>query len=135
MSERFADCELNLFEAGSPACLGLEVGDKRFDDVVFFAVAGGQFWLIVSPTTDVYNRRVVTPAAEKIAERVRETRYVLIGKENVIGRGLGKCLLIFVNDIRFAEYCRKRFASCPLLSSCLCVVFFSPHSSLTDFLL
>jgi len=101
----------------------LEVGNKRFDDVVFFAVVGGQFWLIVSPTTDVYDRLVVTPAAEKIAERVRETRYVLelIGKENVTGRGLGKYLSIFVIDVRFAG--RKRFASCPLLSSCLCVVF------------
>jgi len=99
----------------------LEVGDKRFDDV-----AGGQFWLIVSPTTDVYDRLVVTSAAEKIAERVRDTRYVLelIGKENVTGRGLGKYLLVFVDTVRFAEYCRK-LVSCPLPSPCLCVVFFS----------
>ena len=102
--------------------------------MVFFAVVDGQFWLIVSPTTDVYNRLVVMPAAERIAGRVRETRYVLelIGKENVTSRGLGKYLSIFVNDVRFAG--RKRFASCPLLSLCLYVLF-SPPSSLTDSLL
>jgi len=78
-------CGFDSFEA--PVCLGLEV-DKGFD--VFFAVASSQFWMIVSPATDVYDRLVVALSAEKIAERVRKTRYVLelIEKENVTSRGL-----------------------------------------------
>ena len=84
ISSCFESCRVDFLATGPPG--GFALGDRCFDDAVFSAVASGQFWLDASPATDAYDRREMTSA---MAERVRETRYLLIeGQRHRSGRGL-----------------------------------------------